>query len=181
MPDIVGAARLERKWGHIQLAAIARELGYRLPGIERDSFAYGATLSGLLTVNKDFAMAGATYGKGISRYLNDLGGRGYDAVLDADGKLHPLEAYGGYLGYTLHWSDRWRSNLVGSIVVLGRDDLLPDTAFRSSQYAAANLILQASPNFTAGLEGLYGRHELQNGQDADVVRFQLSIKYDLVR
>ncbi|MFZ3483340.1 DcaP family trimeric outer membrane transporter [Sphingomonas sp. 3-13AW] len=181
MPDVVGALRAQGRWGNIQTAVVARKIGYTLDGTEESRFAYGMTLSGLLQVRGDFLMAGFTFGNGIARYINDLGGRGYDAVVAPDGTIHRLKAYGGYLGYTHHWSERWRSNLVGSVLVLGRDEYLSPLAFRSGQYAAANLILQASPNFSAGVESLYGRHELQNGQSADVVRLQLSFKYDLVR
>ncbi len=64
-----------------------------------------------------------------------------------------------------------------------RDDnvLLPRTAFRSRRCAAADLVYQLSPCFTLGAEGLYGHHQLQNRQDADAVRLQGSLKYDLVR
>ena len=181
MPDIVGAVRAQGGWGHVQAAAVARQLGYHLGETDRSTFAFGLTLSGLLKFGGDFVMAGITYGEGIARYLNDLGGRGYDGVVGPDGKIHRLEALGGYVGYTLHWNERLRTNIVGSALVLGRDEFLPATAFRSSQYAGANLILQASPSFSAGVEGLYGRHELQNGENADAVRLQLSFKYDLVR
>ena len=126
-------------------------------------------------------MASFTYGDGIARYFNDLGGRGYDAVITPDGRVEPLRAYGGYVGYTHHWNERWRSNLTGSAVVLERNVFLAPGAFRSSQYAATNLIFQASPTFTAGVEGLYGRLELQDGQSASVGRLQISLKYDIVR
>ncbi len=95
--------------------------------------------------------------------------------------MRTLSVYGGYLGYTRHWSPRWRSNLVGGMVVVERDALLAPTAFRSSGYGALNLIWAVSSTFSVGVEALYGRHELQNGQDADVTRLQASLKYDFVR
>lgn len=181
MPDVVGALRLQRDWGHLQGAAVIRRIGYRLDGDARTSLGYGLNLSGLASLGDDFAMASFTYGQGIARYVNDLGGRGLDALAAPDGSVETLATYAGYVGYTHHWSKRWRSNLVGSLVQLERDPRLPQTAFRSSTYGATNLILQASPNFSLGVEALYGRHELQNGQSADVVRLQTSFKYDFVR
>lgn len=180
-PDLVGALRWEGKRGHWQASAVARNLGYSDGRRDESAFAYGLNVAGLVTIYGDFLMAGLTYGDGIARYFNDLGGLGYDGVVEPDGKIRPLKAYGGYLAYTHHWSPKWRSNLVGSALVLERDDLLVPTAFRSSGYGALNLIWAVSPNFTVGVEALYGRHELQNGRDADVTRLQASLKYDLVR
>ncbi|MBO9726698.1 MAG: porin [Novosphingobium sp.] len=181
MPDIVGALRIERAWGHVQASFVGRSIGYRLGRDDQSKTAMGFSLAGLGKVGRDFVMASFTYGNGIARHFNDLGGRGYDAVVAPDGQVHTLKAYGGYAGYTRHWDTRWRSSLIGGGVVLERDDLLPSTAFRSSTYGAANLIFQASPSFSFGLETLYGRHELQNRQSGDVVRLQTSLKYDFVR
>ncbi len=180
-PDFVGALRLERLWGHVQTAAVVRRLGSSEGDRDESVFGYGLNLSGLLKLGGDFAMAGVTYGDGVARYFNDLGGRGYDGLIQPDGNVRALSAYGGYLGYTRHWSPRWRSNLVGGVVVLERNALLAPTAFRSSGYGALNLIWAVSSSFSVGVEALYGRHELQNGEDADVTRLQASLKYDFVR
>lgn len=181
MPDIVGAVRVQRDWGHVQAAAVVRRIGYRLNETDDSSFAYGLALTGLLKMEGDFMMGGFAYGEGIARYFNDLGGTTYDGVVGPDGKVHTLKSYGGFYGYTHHWDASWRSNIAGGVLKLDDDALLPTTAFRSSRYVAANLIYQLSPNFSLGGEGLYGRHGLQNGQDADAVRLQVSLKYDLVR
>lgn len=180
-PDVTAAVRIERHWGHVQSSVLLRQLGYRQGDRDESAFGYGLSLSALAKVGDDFLMAGATYGDGVSRYFNDLGGRGYDGAIDTNGDLKTLSAYGGYLGLTRHWNARWRSNLVGGMVMLDRDDLLAPSAFRSSRYGAANLIWAVSPNFSVGLEALYGRHELQDGRAADVTRLQASFKYDFVR
>lgn len=180
-PDVVGAVRLQGSWGHVQTSAALRRLGYNQGDRHDGAFGYGLNLSGLFKLGGDFAMAGFTYGDGAARYFNDLGGSGYDGLIQPDGDLRTLSVYGGYLGYTRHWSPRWRSNLVGGMVVVERDALLAPTAFRSSGYGALNLIWAVSSTFSVGVEALYGRHELQNGQDADVTRLQASLKYDFVR
>lgn len=180
-PDVVGAWRVERAWGHAQAAAVVRQLGYSQGDRDESAFGYGLNLSGLLKLGDDFVMGGVTYGDGAARYVNDLGGRGYDGVIQPDGDLRTLSVYGGYLGYTHYWSPRWRSNLVGGVVVLERDAFLAPTAFRSSGYGALNLVWAVTPIFSVGVEALYGRHELQNGENADVTRLQASLKYDFVR
>jgi len=180
-PDVAGALRLERPWGHVQASAVIRQIGYSEGDHDESTSGYGLALSGLVKLGGDFAMAGVTYGDGVARYFNDLGGRGYDALIEPGGDVRTLTAYGGYLGFTRHWTPRWRSNVVGGVVVLERDALLAPTAFRASGYGALNLIWAVSPSFSVGVEALYGRHELQNGQDADVTRLLASLKYDFVR
>lgn len=180
-PDVVGAMRIERPWGHVQASAVIRSIGYSYAGEDDSTFGYGLSLSALVKLGGDFAMGSFTYGDGIARYFNDLGGKGYDGVIGPDGDVRSLTAYGGYLGYTHHWSPNWRSSLVGGVVVLDRDSLLANTAFRSSAYGAVNLIWALSPSFSMGVEALYGRHELQDGQSADVTRLQASVKYDFVK
>ena len=180
-PDVTLALRKEGGWGHVQAGAVVRSIGYEDITEDRDKLGYGLSASGLIKVGDDFVMGAITYGDGVARYFNDLGGKGYDAAIREDGSLEVLTAYGGYLGYTHHWSPKWRSNLVGGAVVLDRSAWLEPTAFRSSGYGAVNLIWQGSSSFTVGVEALYGRLELQNGQDADVTRLQGSVKYNFVR
>lgn len=181
MPDLTLALRMEREWGHLQAGAVVRSIGYEAGTEDHSQTGYGLNLSGLIKVNGDFVMGAFTYGEGISRYFNDLGGKGYDGVITPDGDLELLTAYGGYLGYTHHWSPKWRSSLVGGGVTLDQNAHLAANAYRSSAYGAVNLIWQGSPSFTVGVEALYGRLELQNGLDADVARLQTSIKYDFVK
>ena len=180
-PDVTLAMRLERDWGHLQGAALLRSIGYEEGNDDHDEIGYGLSFSGLIKVRGDFVMGAFTYGEGVGRYFNDLGGKGYDGVVTPAGDLKLLTVYGGYLGYTRHWSPRWRSSLVGGALVIEDETFLAPTAFRSSGYGALNLIWQGSPSFTVGVEALYGRLELQNGLDADVTRLQAGVKYDLVR
>lgn len=181
MPDLTVALRVEREWGHLQGGAVLRNIGYEFETNDHSEFGYGLSASGLVKVGGDFVVGAFTYGEGIARYFNDLSGKGYDGVITPSGDVELLTAYGGYVGYTRHWSPKWRTSLVGGGVVLDRDQYLADSAYRSSAYGALNLIWQGSPSFTVGVEALYGRLELQDGRNADVTRLQTSIKYDFVR
>lgn len=180
-PDLVGAWRTERSWGHVQVGALLRDVGYGQAETDRHALGYGLNGSGLFKVGGDFLTVGLAGGEGVSRYFNDLGGKGYDAVVTASGAVRPLRVVGGHLGYTHHWNDRWRSTLVGGAVSLERDARLADTDFRASQYGALNVIWASTPSFSIGVEALYGRREQQDGRSADVVRLQTSLKYDFVR
>jgi hypothetical protein len=50
MPDIVGAVRMQRSWGRMQLAGVARRIGYRLDDTEDSTFSWGLALTGLVRV-----------------------------------------------------------------------------------------------------------------------------------
>jgi len=180
LPDAVGTLRLERSWGHIQSALLLRRLAYRDEVGEQGATGYGLNVSGQRHFGTDVLSASVINGRGISRYLNDLGGKQLDAVVATDG-VDPLRLSAAHVGYTHHWRGGWRSNLVFGRLQLEANPLLGPDAFRASTYAAANLILQASPTFSWGVEVLYGDLKVQDGRSSDVLRVQGSIKYDFVR
>jgi len=180
LPDVVGTLRLERAWGHLQGGLLIRQLAYRDAGGDATAMGYGLNLSGQRHFGSDVLSGSVIYGAGISRYLNDLGGRNMDAVIADDG-VNPLRVAAAHVGYTHHWHSGWRSNLVLGRLELETHPALAPDAFQTSTYAAANLILQASPTFSWGLEVLYGDLRVQDGRSSDVLRVQGSIKYDFVK
>lgn len=182
LPDISLVARMEREWGHLQLGAVARSLGYDGDGRADRTFGGGLQLSGSYTVaERDLLLFGLVGGKGIARYTADLTGSGLDAAIDADGRLRALPLHGGFFGYTHYWSDMWRSNLVYGRLYLGDAGALAGDAFRRSQYAALNLIWSPAPSWTMGMEVLYGQQRLQDGRSADTLRVQGSLQYSFIK
>ena len=75
----------------------------------------------------------------------------------------------------------WRSTLTYGRLVLERNDLLDADTFRRSDYMSANIVYGPVPNWTWGLELLYGQLERQDGIDGDVFRLQTSLKYDFIK
>lgn len=182
LPDISLVARMEREWGHLQLGAVARSLGYDGDGRDDRTFGGGLQLSGSYAVaERDLLLFGLVGGKGIARYTADLTGSGLDAAIDADGRLRALPLHGGFFGYTHYWSDMWRSNLVYGRLYLGDAGALAGDAFRRSQYAALNLIWSPAPSWTMGMEVLYGQQRLQDGRSADTLRVQGSLQYSFIK
>lgn len=181
-PDLSLALRMERSWGHLQLAGVGRSLGYRQDGHDDHAMGGGLSFSGSLSMHEqDLLLFALLAGKGISRYVADISGSGLDAFIDADMRLQPLRVQGGYLAYTHYWSPRWRSNLVHGALRLQRDAGLAGEVFRHSQYSAVNLIWSPSPSWTMGMELLYGRLQLQDGQRADALRLQGSLQYNFIK
>lgn len=188
LPDVVVAARTEHAWGHVQLGALLRQLGYGdADGGRSDrTMAGGLALGGLVNLgdreaNNDLLLFSAVGGKGIGRYLSDTSGSGLDAAVDSDGQLHALKSWGGYAAYTHYWSSAWRSNLVYGLAHIQSNAWLPGTAFRNSTYGATNLIWNPVPTLTVGMELLYGQLELQNGRSNNTSRIQGSLQYSFIK
>lgn len=185
-PNLVLAARHEADWGNVQLAGVLRYLAFdsaRDSGQGSDgTTAGGLAFSGSWGVEDGgYFVFGAVGGQGIAAYLGDLGGLNLDAVVDPDNRLQVLQQYGGWIGYTHHWSSDWRSTLTWSRLYLERDSLLDPAMFRRSDYAAANLVWQPAPSWSWGAEVLYGKLEDQSGASGDVFRVQTALKYDFIK
>ncbi len=182
LPDVSLIARMERDWGHLQLGAVLRSLGYDGDGRSDRTFGGGVQLSGSYAVaERDLLLFGLIGGKGISRYTADLTGSNLDAAIDADGRLKALPLRGGFFGYTHYWSDLWRSNLIYGQLQIDSADALASDAFRRSRYAALNLLWSPAPSWTMGMELLYGQQQLQDGRDADTLRLQGSLQYNFIK
>lgn len=181
-PDVTVTARMERRWGHLQLGAVARSLGYDGDASDDRRIGGGLQLSGSAAVGEqDLLLFGALGGKGLARYTADLTGSGMDAVVRADGRLALLSLQGGFVGYTHYWSPMWRSNLIYGQLNSERNEALAADAFRRSRYGVFNLIWSPAPSWTMGMELLYGQLEQQDGQRGDTVRLQGSLQYNFIK
>ncbi|WP_419403851.1 DcaP family trimeric outer membrane transporter [Stenotrophomonas rhizophila] len=186
-PNLVLAARHEADWGSLQASGLLRYLAYDSAQDSNEgsdsATAGGLALSGTWGWgdNGDYMVFGALGGQGISAFIGDLGGLNLDGVVDPQGDLQVLQQYGGWLGYTHHWSQRWRTTVTYSRLYLERDQLLDPTVFRRSDYAAANIIWQPAPSWSWGAELLYGKLQEQSGASGDVFRLQTALKYDFVK
>lgn len=177
-PDGVLALRFESGFGHVQIAGLARGLGLQT-GTGRDNlyaFGYGGSFTGSLRLWRGASLvAGVSGGRGISAYINDLGGLNYDAIVDADGDLTPLLSLSAYGGLTVSWTKVLRSTLSYGYVVLddrSHERELGGDGFRFTNYAALNLVCRPTKHMTFGIEGLFGTHKVIDGRDGMAFRGQ---------
>jgi hypothetical protein len=201
IPDLAVKLRWQNKyWGHVQAAAIFRDLG-----VENDPYTtrkevlgWGVKLTGSILpfcqvpmLQKDVVSFGVTHGDGIGSYINDLrvvGGT--DAVFDGT-DLKPLHVFAYYAGYTHYWTENLRSTFVYSQVNLEASPLLGAGGYHAGRYCSANIVynwqvrLPSDPAdkpghiaFT-GLEYLYGEKEtLGNGKGQDQrILFTFGLKF----
>jgi hypothetical protein len=178
-PDGGINVRWERdKVGHVQLAAIGRDIGVRGPIVgDQSVLGWGLSLSSSLNVfGKDSVQALGTYGEGIFRFSND-DFINNDAAFDSSGDLKALPYLGLMFGYTHHWTDFLRSTVSYGYVRLDNEASQAADAYHKTHYASGNLIYQLTRRLSIGLEGLYGKKEVKSGADGDVWRVQAGLVY----
>jgi len=181
-PDGVLGVRWEGSLGHLQGSGLFRELSFEADhGRSGDVFGWGGSLSGALNLFENDKLTGqVSYGHGIARYVNDLGGQDLDAALD-HGSFKAIPAFATMAGYTHQWSDHWRSTVSGGYVRVNAPESLGPFTVDNTFYGSVNLVGHPTTSFRMGLEYLYGRKETENGAERDAHRLDLVVRYDLVR
>jgi hypothetical protein len=182
IPDGVFGFRWEGTKGHLQGSGLFRELSFETDhGPRENAFGWGASLAGSINLfENDELSAQATYGDGVARYVNDLGGENYDAAIE-NGRLKALPVFAGMAGYTHQWSEHWRSTVSGGYVHLSAPESLGPFAIDNTIYASVNLMWHPTTSFRMGIEYLYGRKETLDRSERDAHRIDFVLRYDLVR
>jgi hypothetical protein len=62
---------------------------------------------------------------------------------------------------------------------LGNAGLQAPDAYDYTHYASLNVVYKIMKRFSVGAEGLYGFRNVNNGDDGDVFRFQVSLMYSI--
>jgi hypothetical protein len=175
----------DKKIGHVQLAAILRDVGANSPTFRnQDTFGWGLMAATSLNVlEKDSVQLQATYGEGYFHFANDnfsyTGFSGGDAAYDKAGNLKALPFFSAMAGYTHHWCDAFRSTATFGFNDLDNAFSQDPHAYHRTYYASGNIVYQIRKRLSVGLEALYGRKEVKNGDDGDVFRVQLGIAWAL--
>ncbi|HZL71356.1 MAG TPA: DcaP family trimeric outer membrane transporter [Planctomycetota bacterium] len=180
-PDIGANVRWEAKdTGHVQLATILRQLGYRGPvtGNQR-TMGWGFNLSAVLNVfAADSAQAQVTVGEGIFRYMNDDFFNN-DAAFDSSGDLQAIPCAAFMLGYTHRWNEEWRSTVSYGYVNLDNEASQGPDAYHLTHYTSANVVWQARKRLNLGFELLYGSKETNDGHTGNASRVMFGLVYSL--
>ena len=166
--------------GHVQFGTLFRALGANDPVLgDQTVFGWGMNLAGSLNVwAKDTMQFQATYGHGIFHYINDNFVNN-DVTYDNRGQLVALPFLGLMAGYTHRWSDQFRSTATFGYNNINNEPAQGALAYHETYYTSLNVMYQLRKRLTIGLEGLYGRKEVQDGTSGDVFRIQLSLVYSL--
>jgi len=183
LPDVVAKWSQESDRFTLELAGVARWIGYETPSNPNNDpsgnkTGYGVNVNGwynLFKDSKDRITGQLIYGKGIASYMNDGG-----VDLAPNGSVTAAETVktkAGFLYYDRYWSEKWSSSFGGSTHVQDNTDGQLGNAFHKGSYASANLLYYPAKNVVTGGELLWGKHELNDGSTGTDSRLQFSVQF----
>ncbi len=188
IPDFTARYTTKGGWGHFSVALLARQFAYQNK-LANGSYQSAKTASGAaISVAGNFNLGGkddvrymVNAGSGIGRYM--AFGLGADTVLDANGNLHALDGYGGYVAWRHAFTPKLRGNLMYSMAMFDNDRSLPGWGTGSwgvterASSIHANLIYSPIPKLDVGAELTWGKRDLEDNRSGDLKRVQATVKY----
>ena len=181
VPDIVGKIEFANNWGNWSLAGLLREIrakGTVQAGIEDSVWGGAISAAGRIYLfneldNVRFAIS---YGNTLGRYLSSNSFN--DGAIDSAGNIELTEMIGGYLAYQHWWTSELRSSVILGMAYADQDTaILPATVNKFFASSHVNLLWSPMMETTVGIEWLHGYRELENGQDGNLDRIQLTAIY----
>ena len=188
-PDLTGHYRAGMGRGYVQVGGALRYIAwYDLDSGEQFDLSghvwgWGITASSnLKPTDRDVVRLQVVFGRGVENYFNDAP---VDVGIErqADNARTPVTGKAlrdlGIVAYLDHnWNSRWSSSVGYSRVQIDNSDLQAPSAFRSGQYASANLLCTPATNVLMGGEFQWARRRnFSDGFTADGYRLQFSLKY----
>lgn len=164
---------------HVRLSGLIRGMQYRdmIKGKNQVLTGLGVQLSGMTQIVGPLSVSyNASYGKGISNYLQDDNGLGLDAVATSTpGKMDMVKSLGVTAGLNYVFTPKLSSNLVYSHLSnrLTETSIVDGSQYRYGDYVAANLIYNINRFVAAGVEYDYGHRKSFDGSSLHTNRIQM--------
>ena len=184
-PDI--PMYLQYKWkngSHLRFSGILRGMRYNnlLNAEGRTAFGWGVQMSGIANMSAKFTLYyQGVYGKGISKYINDLGGNNLDlAISENGGELKPIPVAGGVMGLQYNILDNLFASVNYSYLRLFDDGdiLYSPSMYKQGQYLAANMFMTLDNDWQFGVEYLWGARKNQDDMKSYANRIQIMAQYN---
>ena len=184
-PDI--PMYLQYKWkngSHLRFSGILRGMRYNnlLNAQGRTAFGWGVQMGGLANMSSKFTLYyQGVYGKGISKYINDLGGNNLDlAISENGGELKPIPVAGGVMGLQYNILDNLFASVNYSYLRLFDDGdiLYSPSMYKQGQYLAANMFMTLDNDWQFGVEYLWGARKNQDDMKSYANRIQIMAQYN---
>ena len=184
-PDI--PMYLQYKWkngSHLRFSGILRGMRYNnlLNAQGCTAFGWGVQMSGIANMSSKFTLYyQGVYGKGISKYINDLGGNNLDlAISENGGELKPIPVAGGVMGLQYNILDNLFASVNYSYLRLFDDGdiLYSPSMYKQGQYLAANMFMTLDNDWQFGVEYLWGARKNQDDMKSYANRIQIMAQYN---
>ena len=176
-----GRRILFRGGGHAQAAFLLRQIRGEPEDRQNDILStagYGLHVSGRLPApwrRRDYLKFATAVGKGIGRYITDLGTLGgQDALYDVDSHtLLALPVYSTYLGYEHWWTETLRSTATFGAVFVDNLDLQPPDSLYQTTRTSFNVSWSPIDRVDLIAELLSGRRVNKDRQDGRASQLQI--------
>ena len=180
-PDFVARRNFAGKWGTFAVAGMLRQLKHDFQVADtvkaNSTLGYALTLGGRVKVGRrdDFRFE-ASGGAGLGRYAAfNLSNA---AVVDSEEEVDAISSVLGFVGYRHFWTERLRTNLNVSGILVDNDPALTGDSVNKHAYSiSANLIYSPLPVLDFGVELMRGVREIEDGTSGTFDRLQFSGKY----
>lgn len=167
--------------GHTQAALLVRQIRGEADARPNEVLAtegIGVHVSGRVHARwrqGDYVKFATAAGKGIGRYIADLGTLGgQDAVYDPEhNRLIALPVYSTYIGYEHAWSDTLRSTATFGVVFVDNLDIQSPDSLRQTTRSSVNISWSPVPSGDLIAELLTGRRVNKDGRDGRAGQFQV--------
>jgi len=196
LPDLSAQYRRTENWGHVQVAGILRaievdDLGTDPVDSSKSFTGWGINLSSNIKFSDDTLKLQVVYGEGITNYLNDATADIGALQVGNPDLAETLPLLGIVAFFDRTWNKRFTSTFGYSYQDIDNSVGQTASAFRTGQYALANLLYHPIKNITWGVELQWAKRENKgDGQNetinsvsrliksSDDVRLQFSFKYN---
>jgi hypothetical protein len=162
----------------VQVSAVVRGLSYNDSVAGRNRVTgYGVQPTTTIAVTaRDVIFAGAVWGHGVARYLNDLGGLGLDATLDADGDFVAIPVLGAYASLQHRFAVTFRGVATAGRLRVDPPSTMPGSTTERTAYYALSAIWSPRPTVDIGATAIYGEHRTADGTEGRAWRFQTALQ-----
>ncbi|OLY93000.1 hypothetical protein SAMN05444008_104100 [Cnuella takakiae] len=188
LPDLSAEYHVAQPWGYVELAGILRKIAWKdqlADGINLNGsvLGWGLNLSSNINIEKDVIRMQVVYGEGIQNYMNDapadIGIRNQFSNRTSPIKGVALPVLGLVAFLDHYWNNKFTSAVGFSSMHIDNSNGQNQDAYKSGQYALANLIYYPAPNFLLGAELQYGaRQNYADGWKTNDLKLQFSFKYN---
>lgn len=174
-PDITGKVEFKTGSGRYAVTGMARQIRLDTAALRESKWGGALGFSGVMpTIGKDDFRFSANYGNVLGRYTV---GFFTDAILQANGSIDLPNQWAAQASYRHFWTDALRSSLVLSGLGASYGSGVGPTLNKKAQSAHLNLIWTPINNTDVGIEYIYGRREIVDGQTGVLNRVQASAQF----
>ncbi len=187
VPDFI--AYLQYAWGanrdsHIRATGVVRDMYLHNARTDKNTslLGWGAQFSGNIKVCRFFQLfMNGTYGEGITPYIQDLAGSGYDFTPDprnAD-RIQTMPMWGWQAAGQLNFTKRlWVSGGYSEVYVEKKHGFYADDQYKHGQYIFGNLFYAITPRCKVAAEYLYGTRKDMDNKHNHANRVNMMVQYN---